>query len=82
MEIQEKPAEIGQNFRNTVFNFIKKDENILKLIIIIGCGILGSSFSLNIFHYDSIPVIWKIAIITFIIILPISFFLQPLMTYN
>jgi hypothetical protein len=57
-------------------------ENLLKLSIAIAGSIMGTVIVLNTFQYEFIPLTWKIAVSTFILILPISFFMQAKMMEN
>jgi hypothetical protein len=53
-----------------------QETSLFKIIILIAGLVLGSVLAYYIFHEYSIPNYWKVAITTFILLLPFSFFLQ------
>ena len=60
-------------------NYLKshgQDEKILTRIIIFAVIVLGIVIGISVFHFGHIPLIWKIAISTFILLLPFCLFLQ------
>jgi hypothetical protein len=60
-------------------NYLKSHgqaEKILTRIIIFAVIVLGIVIGISVFHFGHIPLIWKIAISTFILLLPFCLFLQ------
>ncbi|HKG42012.1 MAG TPA: hypothetical protein VKA98_07735 [Nitrososphaeraceae archaeon] len=51
-------------------------ERLLQLVIVIAGVILGTVICYTVYLYPRIPIHWKVAIITFILFLPVSYFLQ------
>jgi hypothetical protein len=51
-------------------------ERLLQLVIVIAGVILGTVICYTVYLYTRIPIHWKVAIITFILFLPVSYFLQ------
>ena len=54
----------------------RADEKILKLTIVLAGVILGGVLAYSLFQYPSIPFYWQLAITSFILLLPFSFFVQ------
>ena len=84
LNISSKYARIRNNPIGDIFVKSIKDvataDTLLKVVIIIAGAILASIVTVNLFSYQSIPYPWKIAISTFLLVVPISFFLQSKMT--
>src|ERR1051326_9010386 len=51
-------------------------EKILTRIIIFAVFVLGIVIGVSVFHFSHIPLAWKVAISTFILLLPFCLFLQ------